>query len=182
MRRQLALIVMLSFLSSLGVGLLGPIYPLFVINRFSVSVVEVGFLLTVFGFSSALFKIIAGKMVDVYGKEKIFLIGVVFGSVCSLAYIFASNIIQLYLLEFLSGISYALEDPARLAIIAELGEGKMKGLMFGISGSAYEMASSLAALIAVIIVSNLGFESVFIACSGCQIMSGLVILSSSKKF
>ena len=108
MRRRLTLIVTLSFLSSLGAGLLGPVYPLFVLNRFSVSVVDVGFLLTVFGFSSALFKVIAGKMVDAYDKEKIFLSGVILGAACSLAYIFASDVIQLYLLEFLSGVSYAL--------------------------------------------------------------------------
>lgn len=181
MRRRLTLIVTLSFLSSLGAGLLGPVYPLFVLNRFSVSVVDVGFLLTVFGFSSALFKVIAGKMVDAYDKEKIFLSGVILGAACSLAYIFASDVIQLYLLEFLSGVSYALEDPARLVIISEMGGRKRKGLIFGISESAYELAGSLAALIAALIVSNFGFESIFIACSGCQIMSGLVILGSSKK-
>lgn len=182
MRRRLALIVTLSFLSSLGVGLLGPIYPLFVINRFSVSVIDIGFLFTVFGFTSALFKIIAGKLVDTYGKEVIFLSGVVIGAICSIAYIFALNVVQLYILEFLSGISYALEDPARLAMIAELGGKRKKGLIFGISESAYEIAGSLAALIATLIVSNFGFESVFIACSGCQIISGLVILGSLKGF
>lgn len=180
MRRRLTLIVTLSFLSSLGMGLLGPIYPLFVLNRFSVSLVDVGFLLTAFGLSSALFKIIAGKMVDAYGKEKIFLIGVLVGAICSIAYIFASNVAQLYLLELLSGISYALEDPARLAMIAEAGGRKRRGLIFGISESAYEIAGSLAALIAVAIATNFGFESVFITCSGCQIMSGLVIIGSSK--
>ena len=62
-----------------------------------------------------------------------------------------------------------------------MGGRKRKGLIFGISESAYELAGSFAALIAALIVSNFGFESIFIACSGCQIMSGLVILGSSKK-
>ncbi|MEM1673253.1 MAG: MFS transporter [Candidatus Bathyarchaeia archaeon] len=183
MQRRLALMITLSFLSSLAMGLLAPIYPLFILNRFSVSVIDIGFLFTVFGFTSALFKVIAGKMVDVYGKERIFLAGVLIGAICSIAYIFASNIIQLYLLEFLFGVSYALEDPARLAMIAELGGRKRRGLMFGISESAYEIAGSIAALIATIIVSNFGFETVFIACSGCQIVSGFVIIGTlSKRF
>lgn len=181
MRRQLTLIVTLSFLSSLGVGLLGPIYPLFVLNRFSASVVDVGLLLTVFGLSSALFKIISGKMVDIYDEKRIFLIGVILGAGSSLAYMFVSNIIQLYLLELISGISCALEDPARLVMISDLSGRKKRGLIFGISESAYELAGSLATLIAAIIVSNFGFESIFIACSGCQVMSGLMILSLSKK-
>ncbi|MEM1515036.1 MAG: MFS transporter [Candidatus Bathyarchaeia archaeon] len=182
MRRPLTLIIVLSFLSSLGVGLLGPIYPLFILNRFSVSFTDIGLLFSVFGFSSAFFKIVSGKMVDTYSKEKVFLIGAILGAACSMLYIFTSNVTQLYLLEFLFGISYALEDPARLAMIAELGGRKRRGFIFGISESAYEIAGSIAALIAVVIVSNFGFESVFIACSGCQITSGLVVIGSSKGF
>lgn len=181
MRRGLTLIVTLSFLSSLAMGLLGPIYPLFVLNRFSATILDVGLLFTIFGLSSALFKVVAGKMVDAYGKEKIFLVGTLSGAACSLGYIFVSSVFQLYLLEFISGISCALEGPARLAMIAEAGGRKRRGLLFGISESAYEVAGSLAALVATIIVSNFGFESIFIACSGCQIISGLIILSTLLK-
>jgi len=171
----------LSSLSSLGVSLIGPIYPIFVLNRFSASIIDVGALLTIFGLSSALFKAVAGIVVDVYGKERILLVGAGLGAACSLAYIFVSDLTQLYLVEFLSGISCALQDPARLAIVAEIGEGRRKGLVIGISESAYDVASSLAALIAVAIVSNFGFELIFFICSGCQVVTGLMIFKLLRR-
>lgn len=179
MRKQIAFMITLSSLSSLGVGLLGPIYPIYILNRFSASIVDLGLLLTIFGIASAIFKVIAGKMIDVYGKETILLVGGALGAVCSLAYIFVSNLIQLYIVEFAFGVSYALQDPARLAIVTELG-GRRKGFMIGISESAYEVACSLAALIAVAVVSNFGFEPIFFICSGCQASSGLVVLKYPK--
>lgn len=178
MRAKISLIITLSSLSSLGVGLLGPIYPIFVLNRFSASVIDIGILLTIFGLVSAFFKAPAGKLIDIYGGKKIFFVGVALGALCSLAYIFAFNLTQLYMIEFLFGVSYALQSPARLALIMEVNEGTKKGLILGIFESAYDIASSLAALIAVIIVSNFGFEAIFYACSGCQLTTAFLILKS----
>ncbi|MEM1581303.1 MAG: MFS transporter [Candidatus Bathyarchaeia archaeon] len=179
-RGQMMFMVTLSSLSSLGVGLLGPIYPIFVLNRFSASIFDVGMLLTIFGLASAIFKAPAGKMVDIYGKERVFLIGVILGAFCSLAYIFAFNIIYLYLIELFFGISNALQDPARLALIMELGDKRKRGWIIGISESAYDVAGSIAAIIAALIASNFGFESVFFTCSGCHVATGLIILRSKR--
>ncbi|MBS7642640.1 MAG: MFS transporter [Candidatus Bathyarchaeia archaeon] len=174
--RRLAFMVTLNTLCSLGVGLIGPIYPIFILNRFSASIIDVGLLLTIFGFVSALFKAPAGKMIDVYGREKVFFTGAILGSLCSVAYIFTSDILHLYILEFLSGISYALQNPARLTLIVELTSKEDKGLLIGISESIYDIAGSIATLIAVAMVSNLGFESIFFVCSGCQIITGLLVI------
>ncbi|MBS7635374.1 MFS transporter [Candidatus Bathyarchaeota archaeon] len=104
-RPQIALIITLSALSSLGMGLLGSIYPIFVLNRFSASVLDVGMLATVFGLVSALFKAPAGKLVDTCGKEVIFFIGVILSAIGTIAYLFAFDILHLYLIEFFFGIS-----------------------------------------------------------------------------
>jgi MFS family permease len=178
-RTQLAFMVTLNTLSSLGVGLLGPIYPIFVLNRFSASMLDIGILLTIFGLSSAIFKTPAGKLVDTYGEKTVFLAGVILGAVCSFAYIFVSDLVFLYLIEFFFGISYALQEPARLVLVVEVSNRKRKGLIIGISQSVYDIAGSLAALIAVAIASNFGFEYVFFACSGFQMLTGLLVLKSN---
>jgi len=46
--RSLMLALALSTLYSLGVGLLGPIYPIFVVNRFSATIMDVGLLYALF--------------------------------------------------------------------------------------------------------------------------------------
>lgn len=177
-RPQIALIITLS---SLGMGLLGSIYPVFILNRFSASVLDIGMLATIFGLVSALFKAPAGKLVDMYGKEKIFFIGITLSAIGTFAYIFAFDITHLYLIEFFFGVSYALQGPSRLALIMEISNnGGDKGLTLGIFESAYDIAGSIAALIAAVIVSRLGFESLFFLCSGCHIATGILILKISK--
>ncbi|MEM1507078.1 MAG: MFS transporter [Candidatus Bathyarchaeia archaeon] len=175
-RERILFMITLSTLSSLGAGLLGSIYTIFVLNRFPVSTLDIGILLTIFGISSAIFKMVAGKMIDIYGNKVIFLVGVTLGALCSLAYIFAYELTHLYLIEFFLGLSYALQDPARLALIVEVCSRKRKGLIIGLSESAYDIAGSLAAFVAAVIVSVVGFEPVFIMCSGCQIMAGIMVL------
>ena len=73
--RSLMLALALSTLYSLGVGLLGPIYPIFVVNRFSATIMDVGFLYALFCGVAALFKIAAGKLSDTYEKERVFFEG-----------------------------------------------------------------------------------------------------------
>lgn len=179
-RERMPLIITLSSLSSLGVGLLGPVYPIFVLNRFSASILDVGMLATVFGLVSAFFKALAGKLVDVYGEKRVFFVGVVLGALCSLSYILAFELTHLYLIEFFFGVAYALQGPARLALVINIGERRRKGLILGIFESAYDIAGSLAAIIAAVIASNFGFEAIFFACSGCQIMTALLILKSGN--
>ncbi len=180
-RSQIACIITLSTLSSLGIGLLGSIYPIFVLNRFSASVLDLGMLATVFGLVSALLKAPAGKLVDMYGKERIFFIGVILSAICTFAYLFAFDIAHLYLMEFFFGVSYALQGPSRLALILEVSNnGGEKGLTLGIFESAYDIAGSIAALIAAVIVSRLGFELLFFLCSGFHIATGVLILKIDK--
>lgn len=180
-RQQIALMITLSTLSSLGMGLLGSIYPIFVLNRFSASVLDVGMLAAVFGLVSALFKAPAGKLVDMYGKERVFFFGVIMSAISTFAYLFAFDIAHLYLIEFFFGVSYALQGPSHLALIIEVSNnGGEKGLTLGIFESAYDIAGSIAALIAAVIVSRLGFELLFFLCLGCHIATGILILKIDK--
>jgi MFS family permease len=151
-----------------------------VVNRFSASLIEVGILYTVFCIVAAVFKIPAGKLVDLYGKEKIFFLSVMIGALCSLSYIFASNLLQLYIIEFFFGIAYALQRPSFLTLIVDLSHSNERGLFLGLSESAYDIATAAAALFSAIIVSQAGFEPLFLLSSGCQVISGFFILELKK--
>lgn len=179
MRNSLLLMITLSTLSSLGVGLLGPIYPIFVINRFSASFVDLGLLYALVLSVAAFFKTLAGKLVDLFGKERVLFCGVMIGAVCSLSYMLAYNLVQLYVIEFFFGVSYALQRPSLLAFIVDLGsKEKKKGLFLGMFESAYDIAEALAAILSTIIVSKVGFEPLFLISSSCQITTGFISLKS----
>jgi MFS family permease len=174
--RTLTITLALSTLYSLGVGLLGPIYPIFIINRFSATVVDLGFLYALFCGVTAIFKVVTGKLTDVYGKERVLCAGVMIGSLCSLGYVYAPNITSLYIIEFLFGISYALQRPSILALMMDLSGKKKRGTILGIFESIYDITEAAAALLSTVIATKIGFEALFFICSGCQATTGVFIL------
>ncbi|MGB9959816.1 MAG: MFS transporter [Candidatus Bathyarchaeales archaeon] len=178
--RALVLTLTLSTLYSLGVGLLGPIYPIFVVNRFSASVLDIGLLYALFCFVAAFFKIAAGRLADTYGKERIFFVGVMMGALCSLAYVCVSSLSQLYIIEFFFGVSHALQRPSLLALMVDLSDKKRRGTVLGMFESIYDLTEAAAALLATIIASKIGFETLFLICSGCQATTGLFILKYER--
>ena len=183
MHKHAVLLLIVSLLSSLCVGLVGPIYPIYVLKRFSATIIDTGILYAIFCVVAAAFKAPAGRLVDVHGKTRVFLIGVVIGVVCTIGYVVATRVFQLYLIEFLSGLSYALQRPALLALMADLSTRKNRGFFMGLFDSTYDIAEAVAAVLSVFIVSQYGFEALFFMCSGCQAASGLLVLKSGgRKF
>ena len=178
--RALMLALALSTLYSLGVGLLGPIYPIFVINRFSATVVDVGLLYALFCGVAAVFKVIAGRLADIYCKERVFFAGVMMGALCSLGYIYVPNITSLYLIEFIFGISYALQRPSILALMVDLGQKKKSGTILGMFESIYDITEAVAAFLSTVIITKVGFETLFFICSGCQATTGIFVLKYKR--
>ncbi|MBS7647694.1 MAG: MFS transporter [Candidatus Bathyarchaeia archaeon] len=178
--RTLMLALALSTLYSLGVGLLGPIYPIFVINRFSATVMDVGLLYAFFCGVAALFKTAAGRLTDVYGKERVFFAGVMMGALCSLGYIYVPNMTGLYMIEFLFGVSYALQRPSILALMVDLGKKKKSGTILGMFESIYDITEAVAALLSTVVATKIGFETLFFICSGCQATTGIFVLKCKR--
>jgi len=179
-RSSILFMITLNTLSSLGVGLLGPIYPIFIVNHFSASVVDVGILSAVSSLVAAVFKAPAGRLSDLYRREKIFFAGVMMGSICSLSYIFAFDLTHLYIIEFFFGVSFALQRPALLALMTDMSDKDKRGLFLGIFESVYDIAWAVAALLSGIVVSMFGFKLLFFICSGFQVSTGFFVLKSAK--
>ena len=180
-RQKILPLIAVGTLSSLGVGLLGPVYPIFVVNRFSASIIDLGLLYTIILLTAALVKAPAGRLVDLYGKEKIFFTGLMLGAACTLAYTFVANILQLYVVELFFAAGYALQRPALLAFIVDASDKEKRGLLLGTFESAYDIAEAIAAIISTIIVSQIGFETLFLISSSCQATTGFFVLKTATK-
>jgi len=181
MRKPVILMFTLSLLSSLCIGLVGPIYPIYVLKKFSATILDTGIVYAIFCIVAAAFKAPIGKIADKYGKVRVYLAGVTLGIACMLSYIFASHVAQLYVIEFFSGLSYALERPALLALMADLTTRRNSGFLMGLFDSAYDLAEAAAAVLSVIIVSKFGFEALFGMCSCFEALSGVLAVKSGGK-
>jgi MFS family permease len=171
---------LISF-SSLGLGFLGPVYSIFVVKNFEASLFHAGVLSSVFLLTSAIFKMPAGKLVDKYGKWKILFIGLIGCAVSCLSYIFAFDIIHLYIIEFAYGVAFAFQRPALLALMASVSDKPSRGMLMGIFDSVDDIAGAFAAVISGIIVTTLGFNALFLTCFTCYFLSGIFILKTRQK-
>jgi MFS family permease len=179
-RASTLLVIALSSLSSLAGGLLGAVYPIFVLDQFSATLVDVGLLCSVFGLVAAVFKMPAGRLVDLYGTKRVFLIGAAIGAVCPILYTLAPSLSQLYAIEFLSGISYALQRPALLALTVDASDHFGRGLLIGVFESASDLANAIAALISTVIASIFGFKLLFLTCSCLEAVAGILAMRQKE--
>jgi len=174
------MITLISF-SSLGLGFLGPVYSIFVVKNFQASLFHAGVLSAIFLITSATFKMPAGKMVDKYGKWKILFIGLIGCAISSISYIFAFDLIHLYIIEFCFGIAFGFQRPALLALMAVVSNKPSRGLLMGMFDSADDISGAVAAVVSGAVVTSLGFEMLFLLCFLCYILSGIFILKARKK-
>ena len=174
------MITLISF-SSLGLGFLGPVYSIFIVRNFSASLLHAGILSAIFLLTSAIFKTPAGRLVDKYGKWKILFIGLIGCGVSSLFYIFAFDILHLYAIEFIYGISFAFQRPALLALMAVVSNKPSRGMLLGIFDSVDDISGAFAAVVSGAVVTSLGFNMLFLICFFCYLVSGLFILKTRQK-
>ena len=174
------MITLISF-SSLGLGFLGPVYSIFIVRNFQASLFHAGLLSAIFLLTSAIFKMPAGKMVDKHGKWKILFIGLIGCGVSSLAYIFAFDIMHLYVIEFIYGISFAFQRPALLALMAIVSNKPSRGMLLGVFDSVDDISGAFAAVVSGAVVSSLGFNMLSFLCFSCYLISGLFILKTRQK-
>jgi len=62
MNRALATIIAASVFSSLYAGLVGPVYPIFVLQKFSGAITDIGLLYATFYITSAGLKLFTGRL------------------------------------------------------------------------------------------------------------------------
>ncbi|MEM2914127.1 MAG: MFS transporter, partial [Candidatus Bathyarchaeia archaeon] len=129
---------------------------------------------------SAVLKILAGKLVDKYGKTKIFVFGGVLGAMCTWGYILSFSPVHLYLLEFFNGLAYALQSPAFFVLLSEATCPQNRGFEIGIFDSIYDLAGAAASIISGSIVAIFGFDFIFYVCSGFQVASSFLIFAIDK--
>ncbi|NNE38628.1 MAG: MFS transporter, partial [Gammaproteobacteria bacterium] len=100
---------------------------------FNANAVLVGWVPTAFLLANAIFLIPAGRAADIYGRKKIFLIGMtVFCLSCLMAYL-APNIEILLLTRLLQGFGGALSFATGLAIIMSIFTSENRGSAIGFS-------------------------------------------------
>ena len=123
--------------------------------------IELGWVISSFILSSAIFLLPLGRMADIIGRKKVFFYGILIFTISTFLILFAWNIKILILLRTLQGVASAMIFSTSLAIITSVFQPGERGRAMGINITAVYLGLSLGPVIGGILTQYLGWKSIF---------------------
>jgi EmrB/QacA subfamily drug resistance transporter len=126
-----------------------------------ISISELEWIVTAYALVFAALLITGGKLADLFGRRRIFVIGLVVFTLSSLACGLASSAGFLIGARAVQGVGAALMNPATLSIITATFPPKQRGQAIGIWAGVSALALAIGPLVGGIIVDNIGWSWIF---------------------
>jgi len=124
-------------------------------------VVTLGWVSTIFLLAAAMFQIPFGKISDLYGRKKVFLIGVVIFTISSVLLAFTSTSSTFIVFRFIQGLGAALIYATGNAILTATFPTSQRGKVIGINVTGVYIGLTLSPLLGGIMTENFGWRSQF---------------------
>ena len=144
----------------------------------SMNAVEMGWVATSYLLSMAVALIPAGKVADIRGRKKIFISGIILFTLASTLAAFASSTAWLIAMRVGQGLGAAMYNTTAMAIITSVFPPQRRGQALGIYVAAVYIGLSLGPFVGGMLVSYLGWWSIFLV----PLPVGLVSLAISLRY
>ena len=162
MHKQMKLLLIANSFLVLSIGMLGPIYAIFV-KQIGGDVLDAGVSWSIFAITSGLGMLFFGRIQDNLKKEKLMItVGYSIQSLAFIGYYFVSNMAQLYIAQIILGISLMIQLPVlNLFYTKYLEDGKFAS-QWGAWGGINFIITGIAALTGGFLVKIFSFKALFL--------------------
>lgn len=143
-----------------GNGLLAPFIIIFM-KDLGGSVENLGIAMALLAFTYSVVAYFGGKYSDKFGRKKVLIIFLYLGAAEILAYSFVSSLMQLYVLQIISGATSAVVQTADIALFADITTRRVRGAQTGKIMAAIGMSSAVALLVGGYLVGRFGYDIIF---------------------
>jgi EmrB/QacA subfamily drug resistance transporter len=126
----------------------------------------------------AAFLLTAGSLADMYGRRRLYLVGLTVFTCASVLCGFATSTLMLQLSRGLQGVGGAIMFAVSLALLADAFRGKDRGTAFGIWGAITGLAVAIGPLLGGILTSGISWRWIFFV--NAPIGVGAVIITIMK--
>lgn len=151
-----ALFLMPFMLSSVGVALPS------IGREMHASAIELGLVETVYVLTVATFMLVMGRMGDLYGRRRIFIIGVTVFTAATTGISFASSMEQIIALRFFQGLGASMVNASSMAILVAVYPRELRGRALGIVTGVVYAGVSCGPVIGGFLTSSFGWRSIFV--------------------
>jgi DHA1 family multidrug resistance protein-like MFS transporter len=168
----LPIIYLIGFCEFASQSVLLPAMPLYTANL-GASVSEIGAIIALLAFGTALFMIPCGLLSDRFGRRTLLVTGLLISTLAAFLYTLTTNTLELSLLRGLHGIGLAAQIPVTIAAALDLSPEGQRGKTLGWYTTSTQAGLMVGPLIGGYLLSNFNFTTVFIT-SGFISLAGLV--------
>ena len=123
--------------------------------------ISLGWVISSFILSSAIFLLPFGRLADIIGRKKIFSLGILLFTISTFLILFSGSITSLIVLRIFQGLSSAMIFGTSLAIITSVFQPGERGKAMGINITAVYLGLSCGPVIGGILTQYFGWRSIF---------------------
>ncbi|MBR9679329.1 MAG: MFS transporter [Nanoarchaeota archaeon] len=159
-------------------GLIGPIFAIFIDDHLiGGGALAAGMAMMVFLLVSGVGDLIMGRYIDKIENPKLFLIiGSLIIAIVPIAFIFITNVNQLYALEAVAGIGAALSYPIWYMMFSNNLDQKHDGYAWSIYEFCTRISMAITAFLGGWVAQNFGFKETFIIVGVLGIMGAVTLI------
>ena len=130
-------------------------------TEFAMDAVSLSWVSTAYLLASAIFLVPVGRVADIYGRKKVFSLGISIFTATSFALAFAPTALALIVLRFVQGAGAALIYGTAVAILTSVTPLQERGKVIGIYTTAVYCGLSLGPFLGGILTGYIGWQSIF---------------------
>lgn len=151
--------------------------PLYALDVLKQTDKEAGLLLTAFLVSAIIVRPFSGKLLDVFGKRKLLLIGLACYFLCSVLYLWIKPLPLLLMLRFFHGVWFSIITTAAGSLAADIVPNSRKGAGLGYYTMSTNLAVVIGPFIGLIVIQYSDFNTLFSILSAVVFVGGLLALT-----
>lgn len=178
--RYLSTVILFSLINiiqGLGIGVIGPVIPVFVISNFHVDYTFIGILYAIgFGIASIIVQIPGGKCSDLFDRRKVMFVTFVASSPFFLLFAYSRNTLELILFMFVSRAILNLSWSPFQTLMMDSTPSSKWGLVNGVSAATFWMGLLMGNALSGILWDSWGMFAPFYASSFTIGLSALPLL------
>jgi EmrB/QacA subfamily drug resistance transporter len=129
--------------------------------EFQAEALKLSWISTAYLLAAAVFLLPVGRIADIYGRKKIFTLGIIIYTLCALLLANASNADEFIFFRFIEGIGAAMILSTSVAILTTVFPPHERGKALGITVSAVYIGLSLGPFLGGYLTQEYGWRSVF---------------------
>ncbi len=150
-------------------------------SELSMNAVQLGWMSQAFSLASAIFVLPFGRLADIWGRKRVFTIGLILATVSTLLLALSVSFSMVIILRVLQGTGFAMVYCTGMALVTSAYPLSERGKVLGINIAAVYLGWTLGPTIGGIMTQNLGWRSVFLLALVFQILSLVILFTRIRR-